>query len=161
VLNLNTAAADNPRSTQGEQSRVLNPPEPTAADFIPVDVLCKRTGCGVRNYSFLVAKGQAPAPVRGVPRQAALAWLRSRGITTEPPGELIRIPVMCELAGWTIVDYGVAVYRSKAPRQVKGVPKGPATAWMRAWVGLAAAKENLRAVTSQSSAHPEGSAHGL
>lgn len=142
MLNLNTAAAD-------------NPPELTAADFIPVEILCKRHGApgfGVRNYALWVAKGKAPAPVRGVPRQAALAWLRARGITTElPPGELIRIPVLCELTGITVTHYCTAVYQKRAPRQLRGVPKGPAMAWLRACAAVAAANEKLRTVAAQPS----------
>lgn len=137
-------------------SCVLNPPELTAADLIPVEILCKRAGTGVRNFYMLVAGGKAPAPVRGVPRQAALAWLRARGITIEPPaGELIRLPTLCELAGITVTHYCTAVYQKRAPRQLRGVPKGPATTWLRAWTSVVAAKEKLRAVSQPSTA--EGS----
>jgi hypothetical protein len=159
VLSLDTAAADNPRSTCREQSRVLNPPDPTAADFIPVEILCKRAGAGVRNFYILVAQGKAPAPVKGVPRKAALAWLQARGVTNEPPaGELIPAATLCALADIKPMNYYSDVRRNKAPRQIKGVPQGPATAWMNAWASVAAAKERMRAAASQPSIQPEGSA---
>ena len=123
----------------------------TAGDLIPVDVLCRRAGFGVRNYALWVSKGKAPAPVRGVPRQAALTWLRSRGVTSEPLGELIRIPVLCELAGITVTHYCTAVYQKRAPRQLRGVPKGPAMAWLRACAAVAAANEKLRTLAAQPS----------
>ena len=149
MLNLNTAAADNPRSTRGD-SRVLNPSDLTADDLVPVDVLCRRAGCGVRNFYLCAAQGKAPAPVKGVPRQAATAWLRGRGVTTElPPGELMPAALLCALAGVTPLQYHAWVRRNKAPRQIRGVPKGPAMAWMRAWASVAAAKEMMRAAASQ------------
>ena len=126
-------------------------------DLIPTEEVCRRANISVRRYQELVAEGRAPAPVKGVPAPLARAWLDARGAAARPlpPGDFIRITELCDVAGIEETNYYAAVRKSKAPRQLKGIQKKQALEWLRAWTGVAAAKEKLEAVAARMAACPQ------
>jgi hypothetical protein len=127
----------------------------SAADLIPVWKVLSRASISRQQYHTLVREGKAPAPVKGVLRSEAIAWLKTRGVTDAPAGDLIPLGQLLELTGVLANTYLHAVRRGKAPRQIKGVRKGQALAWLAARAAVAAAKARLAVVSAP---RAEGSA---
>jgi hypothetical protein len=117
---------------------------------MPIYKFCERAGFTHQAYSMRAANGTAPAPIRGIPYDHACAILRARGITTmPPPAEFIRQRDLCVHLSISERQYlnWLKTGRYGAVAQTKGIKKAEAEAWLKAWNGVAAAKERLAAAT--------------